>query len=77
MGDLASTYRHQGKWNEADQLQVQVMYMSKKPLDPELPDSLKFNSMKNLASIYRDQRKWNEAEQLQVPHSGVTVYHII
>jgi hypothetical protein len=27
MANLASTYRNQGRWNEAEQLQVQVMDM--------------------------------------------------
>ena len=32
MGNLASTYRNQGRWNEAEQLDVQVMEMRKKVL---------------------------------------------
>jgi Tetratricopeptide repeat len=32
MANLASTYRNQGRWNEAKQLEVQVMDMRKKPL---------------------------------------------
>jgi tetratricopeptide repeat protein len=32
MGNLASTYKNQRRWNEAEQLQVQVMDMRKKLL---------------------------------------------
>ena len=64
MANLASTYRQQGRWNEAEQLQVQVMDMRKKLLGAEHPDTL--TSMANLASTYWQQGRWNEAEQLQV-----------
>jgi uncharacterized protein (DUF2164 family) len=64
MGNLASTYRNQGRWNEAEQLEVQVMDMRKKLLGAEHPDTL--TSMANLASTYRNQGRWNEAEQLEV-----------
>ena len=73
MGHLASTYRDQGRWNEAEQLQVQVMDMSKKLLGPEHPDSL--NSMGNLANTYRYQGKWNEAEQLEVQVMDIPLKH--
>jgi Tetratricopeptide repeat len=62
MGDLAITYFNQGRWNEAEQLELQVMDMRKKLLGPEHPHTLL--SMGNLASTYSDQRRWNEAEQL-------------
>ena len=61
---LASTYRIQGRWNEAENLEVQVMYMRKKLLGAEHPDTLM--GMANLASTYRHQGRWNEAEQLDV-----------
>ena len=50
MRNLASTYRNQGRWNEAEQLQVQVMDMTKKLLGAEHPDTLL--SMENLAATY-------------------------
>jgi hypothetical protein len=50
MANLASTYWNQGKWNEAEQLEVQVMDMRKKLLGAEHPDTL--TSMANLASTY-------------------------
>ena len=37
IGSLASTYREQGRWNEAEQLEVQVMNIRKKLLDEEHP----------------------------------------
>ena len=64
MANLASTYQNQGRWNEAEQLAVQVMDMSKKLLGAEHPDTLK--SMANLAGTYHNQGRWNEAEQLRL-----------
>ena len=64
MGNLASTYWNQGRWNEAEQLEVQVMEMTKKLLGAEHPDTL--TTMGNLASTYWNQGRWNEAEQLEV-----------
>jgi hypothetical protein len=40
MANLASTYWNQGRWNEAEQLEVQVMDMRKKLLGAEHPDTL-------------------------------------
>ena len=48
MGNLASTYRNQGRWDAAEELDVQVMEMSKKKLGADHPDTL--TSMANLAS---------------------------
>ena len=64
MANIASTYRSQGRWNEAEQLQVQVMDMSKKLLGVEHPNTL--TSIESLASTYSNQGRWNEAEQLNV-----------
>ena len=60
MADLASTYSDQGRWNEAEQLQVQVVDMLKKLCGAEHPNT--FISMSNLASTYSNQGRWNEAE---------------
>ena len=62
--NLASTFRNQRRWSEAELLQVQVVEMSKRLLGPEHPDTL--NSMANLANVYKTQGRWNEAEQLGV-----------
>jgi len=48
MGNLASTYRSQGRWKEAESLGVQVMEMSVRVLGQEHPDTL--SSMGSLAS---------------------------
>ena len=53
MGSLASMYRSQGRWKEAEELEVQVMETRKWVLGEEHPDSL--ISMGNLASMYRSQ----------------------
>ena len=40
MGNLASIYGDQGKWNEAEQIEIQVMNIKKKLLGIENPDTL-------------------------------------
>ncbi|EED12703.1 kinesin light chain, putative [Talaromyces stipitatus ATCC 10500] len=64
MANLASTYRNQGRWKEAEKLEVQVMETSKTVLGAEHPSTL--TGMANLASTYRNQGRWNEAEKLEV-----------
>ena len=64
MGNLASTYRNQGRWEEAEKLEVQVMETRKTKLGADHPDTL--TSMANLASTYRNQGRWEEAEKLYV-----------
>ena len=62
MNSLASTYPNQGRWEEAEELQV--METSSRVLGLEHPDTLV--SMNNLASTYRNQGRWKEAEKLFV-----------
>ncbi|KAF2178893.1 TPR-like protein, partial [Zopfia rhizophila CBS 207.26] len=64
MAHLASTYRNQGRWKEAEELELQVLETSKRVLGAEHPDTL--ISMNNLASTYRNQGQWKEAEELFV-----------
>ena len=64
MNTLSLTYRNQGRWEEAQGLDLQLMEMSKTRLGPDHPDTLR--SMNNLASTYRNQGRWEEAEGLQV-----------
>ena len=68
MANHASTYRNQGRWKEAEELDVQVMQTRKRRLGEEHPDTL--TSMANLASSssssYRNQGHWKEAEELEV-----------
>jgi hypothetical protein len=40
MANLASTYWNQGRWTEAEKLDVQVMETRKTVLGPEHPDTL-------------------------------------
>jgi hypothetical protein len=47
IGNLASTYRNQGRWDTAEELFVQVMEMSKKKLGADHPSTL--SSMNNMA----------------------------
>ncbi|OOQ91280.1 putative tpr domain protein [Penicillium brasilianum] len=61
---LAEAYWNQGRWEEAEQLFVQVMESRKSKLGEDHPDTL--TSMHNLALTYQDQGRWEEAEQLQV-----------
>ncbi|RYP50199.1 hypothetical protein DL768_004220 [Monosporascus sp. mg162] len=64
MEQLASIYWIQGRWKEAESLQVQVMEMSRRILGKEHPDTL--NSIRNLALIYQSQGRLKEAESLEV-----------
>ncbi|OQE16973.1 hypothetical protein PENSTE_c022G00411, partial [Penicillium steckii] len=50
---LATAYWLDGRWEEAEQLNVQVMETRKTKLGEDHPDTL--SSMANLASTYRDQ----------------------
>jgi hypothetical protein len=52
-----------GRYKEAEGLQVQVMQMRKRVLGDEHPDTL--TSMANLASTYRNQGRWEEADELE------------
>jgi len=55
MANLASTYRNQGRWEEAEKLEVQVK-TSKTKLGVDYP--LTLTSMANLASTYINQGRW-------------------
>lgn len=59
---LASTYREQGWWAKAEQLQVQLMETSKTKLGADYPRTL--SSMHNLAYILKDLERDDEAVQL-------------
>ena len=58
------SYRDQGKFNEAEKLEIQVLDMREKLLGKSHPDTLL--TMGNLASTYRHQRKLNKAKQLVI-----------
>ncbi|KAJ5464890.1 uncharacterized protein N7458_000576 [Penicillium daleae] len=61
---LAGAYRLVGRWEEAEQLYLQVLETCKTKLSADHPSTL--SSMANLASTYRNQGRWDEAEQLEV-----------
>ncbi|KGO56393.1 Tetratricopeptide-like helical [Penicillium expansum] len=61
---LASVYRLEGRWEEAEQLDVQVMETRKIKLGVDHPDTL--TSMANLALTFWNQGRWEEAGQLNV-----------
>ncbi|CAN9172419.1 unnamed protein product [Alternaria alternata] len=60
----ATTLSSDGRYKEAEELQVQVMQRRKRVLDDEHPSTL--SSMANLASTYWNQGRWDEAEKLFV-----------
>ena len=64
MAALASTLWEQGRWKEAEELEVQVMERRKRELGHEHPNTLA--SMGNFASALSEQGRWKEAEELEV-----------
>ncbi|KAL0929533.1 kinesin light chain [Colletotrichum truncatum] len=62
MANLAATYRNQGRWKEAEELEVQVMETFKRVLGEEHPDTL--TSMANLAYIWKEERRQGDAVHL-------------
>ncbi|QRV80912.1 nephrocystin-3 protein [Ceratobasidium sp. AG-Ba] len=61
---FAIVYRDNGRWKEAEVLDLQVLDARKKNLGEDHP--LTLISMANLASTYWNQGRWGEAEALQV-----------
>ena len=59
MNNLACTYSNQGRWTEAEKLEVQVMETRKTVLGPEHPDTL--TSMWNLSLTLKGLRRHDEA----------------
>src|SRR3954469_4049146 len=58
------SYRNQGRWKEAEELEVKVMETSLRVMGQEHPSTL--TSMANLASTFWNQGRWKEAEELEV-----------
>ncbi|KAK1775995.1 hypothetical protein QBC45DRAFT_480219 [Copromyces sp. CBS 386.78] len=56
--------RSQGRWEEAEKLDMQVMETRKVKLGADHPSTL--TSMGNLASTFWNQGRWEEAEKLEV-----------
>jgi hypothetical protein len=61
---LGLTYSEQGRWKDAEVLEVVVMEKRKQLLGEDHPDTL--TSMGNLAATYRNQGRWKDAEVLEV-----------
>ena len=62
LANLASTYRNQGRWKEAEELEAQVMETRKRVLGQEHPSTL--SSMNNLAWTWKYQGRHDEAMRL-------------
>jgi hypothetical protein len=62
MANLAATYRNPGRWEEAEQLEVQVMETRKTKLGVDHPSTL--TSMANLAFTWKDQGRKEAAVNL-------------
>jgi hypothetical protein len=62
MANLASTYWNQGRWEEAEELEVQVMESRKTKLGADHPDTL--TSMANLAITWKAQSRDEAAMKL-------------
>src|SRR5258707_10761126 len=67
---IALVYDEQGRWKEAETLEVVVMEKRKQVLGDDHPDTL--TSMTNLACTYRNQAHWKESETLQVEIIGTS-----
>ncbi|QKD61510.2 uncharacterized protein FOBCDRAFT_253943 [Fusarium oxysporum Fo47] len=61
---LASAYRRQGRFKEAENALLQIVDIEKRNLGEEHPETLV--SMNNLAITYLRQRRYDEAEELLV-----------
>ena len=61
---ISRVYFDDGRWKEAEELEVQVTEMRKAVLGEQHPDTL--SGMPNLAATYRNQGRWKEAEELEV-----------
>ena len=61
MTDLANIYNHQGRWDEAENLHLEVMGMSNSKFG-----LVHLWSMSSLADIYHNQGRWDEAEKLHL-----------
>ncbi|KAH8882111.1 hypothetical protein GQ53DRAFT_753939 [Thozetella sp. PMI_491] len=59
MANLASTFWNQGRWEEAEKLDVQVMETSQNKLGADHPDTL--TSMNNLAYTWKSQGRDSDA----------------
>ena len=66
-GNLATTYRHQGRYTEAEELQVEVLEASRRVQGAGHPTTLR--NARNLAKVYGHLGKHAEAAELQALYS--------
>ncbi|XWW93928.1 hypothetical protein V2A60_001867 [Cordyceps javanica] len=64
MANLVSTYKNQGRLEEAERLGIQVLEIRKTKLGADHPNTLA--SMANLVSIYKNKGRLREAEMLEM-----------
>ena len=62
LNNLASLYKNQGKYDEAEKMFKESLAMRKKMLGEEHPDVAQ--SLNNLAALYENQGKYDEAEKM-------------
>ena len=62
MSNLASVLQHQGKYEEAEQMNQQALERREKALRKEHPSTL--ISVGNLAYLYHQQKRYNTASKL-------------
>ncbi|KAF5235110.1 hypothetical protein FAUST_7282 [Fusarium austroamericanum] len=59
----ASYFLYEGRWDKAEQHQIEAVRLTTEVLGEEHPSTL--TTMANLASIYSDHGRWKEAEELE------------
>lgn len=64
MNNLAFSYWKQGRWKDAEKLQLHVMETRKRVLGPEDPVTL--STMASLGFAYWVQGQYKEGEELQI-----------
>ena len=73
MNNLASTYGNQGRWKEAEELEVQVMETSLRVLGAEHPDTLA--TMNNLAFTLKGRGQ--DAESIKLMEKCVQLRTLV
>ena len=66
LNNLATLYYRQGRYDEAERLQLEVLKLYKEVLGIKHPDTI--SAMANLASIWWQQGRSDEAEQIGRAH---------
>ena len=62
MNNLAEVLRHQGKYEQAEEMRRQALGLRETVLGKEHPDTLM--SMSNLANVLSDQVSYEQAEEI-------------